>query len=82
VPKALGLGLVWGWLPCGLVYSVLLIAATSAQPIQGAFVIIAFGLGTLPAMRLTGQGQQEFQPSCVGVKHDWAWGCRSLRSVH
>jgi len=56
VPKALGLGLVWGWLPCGLVYSVLLIAATSAQPIQGAFVMIAFGLGTLPAMLLTGLG--------------------------
>jgi sulfite exporter TauE/SafE len=56
VPKALGLGLVWGWLPCGLVYSVLLIAATSTQPIQGAFVMIAFGLGTLPAMLLTGLG--------------------------
>ena len=56
VPKAFGLGLVWGWLPCGLVYSVLLIAATSAQPIQGAFVMIAFGLGTLPAMLLTGLG--------------------------
>ena len=56
VPKAFGLGLVWGWLPCGLVYSVLLIAATSTQPIQGAFVMIAFGLGTLPAMLLTGLG--------------------------
>ena len=56
VPRAFGLGLVWGWLPCGLVYSVLLIAATSTQPIQGAFVMIAFGLGTLPAMLLTGLG--------------------------
>jgi sulfite exporter TauE/SafE len=56
VPKAFGLGLVWGWLPCGLVYSVLLIAATSTQPIQGAFVMIVFGLGTLPAMLLTGLG--------------------------
>ena len=56
VPRAFGLGLIWGWLPCGLVYSVLLIAATSTQPIQGAFVMIAFGLGTLPAMLLTGLG--------------------------
>ena len=56
IPRAFGLGLVWGWLPCGLVYSVLLIAATSTQPIQGAFVMIAFGLGTLPAMLLTGLG--------------------------
>lgn len=56
MPKALGLGLVWGWLPCGLVYSVLLIAATSAQPMQGGFIMIAFGLGTLPAMLLTGLG--------------------------
>ena len=56
LPRALGLGLVWGWLPCGLVYSVLLIAATSAQPVQGAFVMGIFGLGTLPAMLLTGLG--------------------------
>lgn len=54
--RALGLGLLWGWLPCGLVYSVLLIAATSAQPIHGAFVMVVFGLGTLPAMLLTGLG--------------------------
>jgi sulfite exporter TauE/SafE len=56
LPRALGLGLVWGWLPCGLVYSVLLIAATSAQPIQGAFVMLVFGIGTLPAMLSTGLG--------------------------
>ena len=56
LPKAFGLGLVWGWLPCGLVYSVLLIAATSAQPIHGAFVMIVFGIGTVPTMLLTGLG--------------------------
>jgi len=55
-PKALGLGLVWGWLPCGLVYSVLLIAATSAKPLSGAIVMFAFGVGTLPAMVMTGLG--------------------------
>ena len=56
VPKALGLGLLWGWLPCGLVYSVLLIAATSAQPLYGAATMVAFGIGTMPAMIMTGIG--------------------------
>ncbi len=56
LPRALGLGLVWGWLPCGLVYSVLLIAATSAAPVDGAAIMIAFGLGTVPAMVMTGLG--------------------------
>ena len=56
VPKAFGLGLLWGWLPCGLVYSVLLIAATSAQPLHGGATMIAFGIGTMPAMVMTGMG--------------------------
>jgi sulfite exporter TauE/SafE len=56
LPKALGLGLVWGWLPCGLVYSVLLIAATSASPAGGAATMVAFGIGTMPAMMLSGLG--------------------------
>lgn len=56
LPRALGLGLLWGFLPCGLVYSVLLIAATSAQALNGASIMIAFGMGTLPAMLLTGLG--------------------------
>lgn len=56
LPRAFGLGLVWGWLPCGLVYSVLMIAATSAQPAAGAATMVAFGIGTMPAMVLTGLG--------------------------
>ena len=52
--QALGLGLIWGWLPCGLVYSVLLLAATTAEPTSGGLVMIAFGLGTMPAMIATG----------------------------
>ncbi len=54
IPKALGLGLLWGWLPCGLVYSVLLIAATTADPLSGGLVMVAFGIGTMPAMIATG----------------------------
>jgi sulfite exporter TauE/SafE len=56
LPRALGLGLLWGLLPCGLVYSVLLVAATTAQPANGALIMLAFGLGTTPAMLLTGLG--------------------------
>lgn len=56
MPKAAVLGLMWGLLPCGLVYSVLLMAATSAESARGAMIMIAFGLGTLPAMLATGLG--------------------------
>ena len=44
------LGLAWGWLPCGLTYSMLLLAATTADAATGAAVMAAFGIGTLPAM--------------------------------
>lgn len=43
-------GIVWGWLPCGLVYSALSWAALSASATSGALYMLAFGLGTLPAM--------------------------------
>jgi len=56
VAQAIGLGLIWGWLPCGLVYSVLLLAATTAEPTAGGLVMVAFGLGTMPAMIATGIG--------------------------
>lgn len=47
---AIGLGLAWGWLPCGLTYSMLMLAATTASVRNGALVMAAFGIGTLPAM--------------------------------
>jgi uncharacterized protein len=47
---AIGLGLAWGWLPCGMTYSMLLLAATTASVGLGAAVMVAFGLGTLPSM--------------------------------
>ena len=48
--KALSLGLVWGWLPCGLVYSTLTWSLASSSFIDGATLMLAFGLGTLPAL--------------------------------
>jgi sulfite exporter TauE/SafE len=48
VPRAFGLGTIWGWLPCGMVYAVLVTAVAAAGPAEGALVMLAFGLGTLP----------------------------------
>ena len=48
--KALTLGAVWGWLPCGLVYSTLTWALASGDPFTGASIMLFFGLGTLPAL--------------------------------
>lgn len=52
--QALCLGMVWGWLPCGMVYAVLVLALSSATPAGGALVMLAFGLGTLPLMLAMG----------------------------
>ncbi|TMM46422.1 sulfite exporter TauE/SafE family protein [Colwellia ponticola] len=48
--KALALGALWGWLPCGLVYSTLTWALASGNIITGAAIMLFFGLGTLPAL--------------------------------
>lgn len=51
---ALLLGVLWGWLPCGLVYSVLVTALASGKVQDGALVMLAFGLGTLPNLLAIG----------------------------
>ncbi len=48
--RAFALGSLWGWLPCGMVYSVLLTAMLSGSATSGALVMAAFGLGTLPML--------------------------------
>lgn len=48
LPKALGLGALWGWLPCGMVYGVLLLALAAGNAYEGGVIMLAFGLGTLP----------------------------------
>lgn len=54
IAQALPLGLLWGWLPCGLVYSALTTALATGSAFQGALVMLAFGLGTLPNLLLAG----------------------------
>jgi len=61
--QAFVLGLVWGWLPCGLVYTALIWSISSGGVISGALLMLAFGLGTLPNLLLIGVaagGLQQF----------------------
>jgi hypothetical protein len=48
------LGALWGWLPCGMVYSMLITAMFSGSAVSGALVMLAFGLGTLPTLLTMG----------------------------
>lgn len=43
-------GMVWGWLPCGLVYTALVLSATTGDILRSALTMLSFGLGTLPAV--------------------------------
>lgn len=52
--QALALGALWGWLPCGLVYSTLIWSATAADWKVSAMMMACFGLGTVPGMLATG----------------------------
>lgn len=54
LPQALMLGMFWGWLPCGLVYSVLIWSVSAASFQQGALLMLSFGLGTLPNLLAMG----------------------------
>jgi len=52
-PRALTAGLLWGFLPCGLVYGALLIAVVAHNPLNGAALMFVFGLGTVPMLVAT-----------------------------
>ncbi|MGD8483596.1 MAG: sulfite exporter TauE/SafE family protein [Thioalkalispiraceae bacterium] len=52
--QAVILGSIWGWLPCGLVYSVLIWSLSVHSALDGALLMLAFGLGTLPNLLLIG----------------------------
>lgn len=54
VAQAFPLGMLWGWLPCGLVYSALATALSSGSAVRGGLCMLAFGLGTLPNLLLAG----------------------------
>ena len=54
IAQAFPLGLLWGWLPCGLVYSALTAALAAGSAGKGALLMLAFGLGTLPNLLFAG----------------------------
>lgn len=61
VRHALMLGALWGWLPCGLVYSALVWTVASGGAVQGGLLMLAFGLGTLPNLLLLGVAAANLQ---------------------
>jgi sulfite exporter TauE/SafE len=66
--QATALGGLWGWVPCGMVYSVLMTALLTGSATQGALVMLAFGLGTLPllfTLGLLGTSMQAFLQKSV-----------------
>jgi sulfite exporter TauE/SafE len=52
--QALLLGGLWGWLPCGLVYTALVWTVAAGGAVEGGLLMLAFGLGTLPNLLLMG----------------------------
>ncbi len=58
LPRALLLGAIWGWLPCGLVYSTLLWAASQGSALDSGLLMLAFGLGTWPVLLATGMAAE------------------------
>jgi hypothetical protein len=60
-PQGFALGLCWGLMPCGLIYSSLAWAATAQNATTSALMMLLFGLGTLPAMLATSLGADRLQ---------------------
>ena len=54
VQRAIPLGFLWGWLPCGLVYTILIMTLSAGGAVEGALLMLAFGLGTLPNLLAMG----------------------------
>lgn len=54
IQQAIPLGFLWGWLPCGLVYTALTWTLTTGSALEGGLIMLAFGLGTLPNLLAMG----------------------------
>lgn len=68
-------GLIWGWLPCGLVYSTLSWALASGSAVDGGLIMLCFGLGTLPALVATAFGAQWLM---TRLQQGWVRQCLAL----
>lgn len=83
--KPLSMGLLWSLLPCGLIYSMLLLAAMSADPGRGASIMLAFGAGTLPSMfamsALSGRLQSKISQPAVRIASGVAMAALGIAMV-
>lgn len=61
-PRMFVLGALWGWLPCGMVYSMLLTGMLAGSPARSALTMAAFGLGTLPTLLAAGMMGTRLRP--------------------
>ena len=61
LPRGFAFGMVWGWMPCGFVYSVLLIATLQLDAVNGALIMLAFGVGTAPALFIAAFGAERLK---------------------
>ena len=66
--QALAAGVLWGWLPCGLVYSVLISALAAGSASRGASLMLAFALGTLPNLLFMGWAADSLRGF---TRHPW-----------
>lgn len=62
----MGLGILWGFLPCGLVFAMLVVAASTQTPWDGALTMLAFGLGTVPTLLGFGLAANVLSPQLRG----------------
>lgn len=83
--KPLSMGLLWSLLPCGLIYSMLLLAAMSADAGRGALIMLAFGAGTLPSMfsmsALSGRLQSKISQPAVRIASGAAMAALGIAMV-
>lgn len=57
--QAYAMGFIWGFLPCGMIYSTVLWSSTASHNWQASILMLAFGLGTMPALLLLNFGHQQ-----------------------
>lgn len=62
IPACFGVGMLWGWLPCGLVYSASLYALGSGSAVHGGLLMLAFAFGTLPNLLLANVFAMQLKP--------------------
>jgi hypothetical protein len=81
LPRAFAFGMVWGWMPCSFVYSILMVAALQLDAVRGAMTMAAFGLGTAPALLVAALGAQRFKGFAALPATRHVAGCLLLLSA-